>query len=1595
MNELLITALLSAASGQVFEEVTPKIIIKTPIFIKVMCEIYIDTESASNIFILVQNMCKFSRDNAKLCHKIGIDMLLLSFINKKKFDKYLPKSYVPALELLSCIATVSSSTPVVSSFISLFCPDSTKHLSQYHSIFIDRMIMLIKDNSNPGELSFKEVLFRFCKPQIILPLFAQLDLQFVDDMPLPPYSDAITHLLSSILVASPECQISFYESHGFKIICYLLLQANPSHLTPSLYDSFVSLFEKINNLDLKSVLFESILSNILLWSRSTHSTAVLPSLFTFCSKNEKLSQKYMIFQEITLKTNILFYYTAPIRAIPKFQISKLDPAIRYMIEKFLFDTKRNKFTSDDINFLVSQCLVLEDRQVFADTLRMLELVLESNPKPYLPQDLESVMNLHQLFSSGDMCVTIDLIDFMIKLHKIKPLYFSCSVHANIIANLLPDSLICQKFLNRLIEKSEKVQEYVPLVFYIASKGSLNYSGLFTKRPKPIESTFSDWAFWPCVCAVINGITKAGSILDYLVACFDKQDFQILFNTLSIVCEIIGVDKEPFLRSLLEKQIFYVLTLNNQEIAGKIFDFAICQIFFRKTCMSSQISRVFSSSDYELSQYMDDSKDEIGEFPSSRRIIAVLEKIIKREDKFVFGISLNKDENWDDMNIPVILNELRVSSTSQMRSRALAISFAFAMQTDMKDAAKRILMTSKDNGLISEDIDLSSDEIQCQKLKVSTNNSLKEFIDEYMPLVLQNEKNYKLECQRLFDFIKSSKQIFERHFTMFDLSLVVRAKKDIDTLIENFESTTNENRKYWYRTWNILTFDRAPWVSALPVIEKHYKRDSNLYGLQIPCKLKVNKKFDDHKLASLKRDLGSKDAAEQIYENMNKNKLSNGTEIIKDDSNEKEEYDTNKVIEIECELITVKKSMKSRFLLSSDTLSILNLEKTIHVKSNQVKLMLFRLILHKPHGIEIFLKSGKTFLINIFKNSLNFLKTVSRVGNWGNCLIQTIPMEQFFQQQKVTETWVSGQRSNFAYLMALNIFSGRSFNDLSMYPVFPWTVKDFESEILDLQNSSIFRDLSKPIGAIGEKRLSNLKEHAESLEEIGIEPYLYASCFVSPLTVILWLIRIEPFTSLHVDIQGGKFDHPHRIFSSLKSAYQQSTNNDNDFRELIPEFYFSPEFLLNSNGFDFGILNGKQINDVELPNWAKNNPYKFVYLHRKCLESDYVSSHLNDWIDLIWGCKQNSPDNKYLPGMYSDIYQKIPENEPRKLKEIENVKKLIGQIPPQLFDKPHPVKKNYVNPKAVKSEVKSHIDVKSDVIFTYFANKDIGVQGFTVLSDGSISRILLNTFSKDILSISLSSRFKTVGNCFSFCLNSQLFLMAKEDGHITIIDCGMEQTTIELERHIGSVNCLSVDGNYMVSGGNDTAINVWNLSKNREKILILFSLPTFRAEIVSIDVCQSFGICAALTSDGALFIVSINYGDVRKIVDLGRNPTKVIISKSWCFIAVFSSAVIESKSVNFLTVYSINGEKLNENELNFDVSCVCTMTTPKGFDYLIICDTNGNIFLSETFYANVELIFRKKVNNIVSISYLNERDCICFATKDGTIGVIPFTIENKL
>ncbi|XP_050298842.1 neurobeachin isoform X6 [Anthonomus grandis grandis] len=352
--------------------------------------------------------------------------------------------------------------------------------------------------------------------------------------------------------------------------------------------------------------------------------------------------------------------------------------------------------------------------------------------------------------------------------------------------------------------------------------------------------------------------------------------------------------------------------------------------------------------------------------------------------------------------------------------------------------------------------------------------------------------------------------------------------------------------------------------------------------------------------------------------------------------------------------------------------------------SEVRAIFSRRYLLQNNAIEIFLAS-RTSIMFAFPDQNTVKKVIKALPRVGVGIKYGIPQtrkasmmspRQLMRNSNMTQKWQRREISNFEYLMFLNTIAGRTYNDLNQYPVFPWVLTNFDSKELDLSQPNNYRDLSKPIGALNPSRRNYFEDRYSSWEHESIPPFHYGTHYSTSAFVYNWLIRLEPFTTMFLALQGGKFDYPNRLFSSIALSWKNCQRDTSDVKELIPEFYFLPEMFINSNRYRLGTNeDGRPIADVELPPWA-NTPEEFVRINRMALESEFVSCQLHQWIDLIFGYKQKGPEAVratncfyYLTYEGSVDLDSIQDKVMREA--VENQIRNFGQTPSQLLMEPHP------------------------------------------------------------------------------------------------------------------------------------------------------------------------------------------------------------------------------------------------------------------------------------------------------------------------------------
>lgn len=110
-------------------------------------------------------------------------------------------------------------------------------------------------------------------------------------------------------------------------------------------------------------------------------------------------------------------------------------------------------------------------------------------------------------------------------------------------------------------------------------------------------------------------------------------------------------------------------------------------------------------------------------------------------------------------------------------------------------------------------------------------------------------------------------------------------------------------------------------------------------------------------------------------------------------------------------------------------------------------------------IEIFLQDTSSYVFHLAQKDVEvFLSKIPKVK------VYRTPIEHFTESKK-PDDWIDKKISNFEYIMWINFVSGRSYQDLTQYPIFPWTYIGFGHEF-NINDISHYRNLSKNMGSVG-------------------------------------------------------------------------------------------------------------------------------------------------------------------------------------------------------------------------------------------------------------------------------------------------------------------------------------------------------------------------------------------------------------------------------------------------------------------------------------------------------------------------------------------------
>ncbi|GBM24392.1 Neurobeachin [Araneus ventricosus] len=720
--------------------------------------------------------------------------------------------------------------------------------------------------------------------------------------------------------------------------------------------------------------------------------------------------------------------------------------------------------------------------------------------------------------------------------------------------------------------------------------------------------------------------------------------------------------------------------------------------------------------------------------------------------------------------------------------------------------------------------------------------------------------------------------------------------------------------------------------------------------------------------------------------------------------------------------------------------------------SEIRAVFSRRYLLQNVALEIFLAS-RTSIMLAFMDHTTVKKVVKALPCVGVGIKYGIPQtrraslmspRQIFQQSNMTQKWQRREITNFEYLMFLNTIAGRTYNDLNQYPVFPWVLTNYEAPELDLSLPSNYRDLSKPVGALNPSRKAFFEERYETWEHETIPPFHFGTHYSTSAFTLNWIVRVEPFTTMFLSLQGGKFDHANRMFSSVAQAWKNCQRDTSDVKELIPEFFYLAEMFMNKNGYQLGCQEeGTPVSDVILPPWA-STPEEFVRINRMALESEFVSCQLHQWIDLIFGYKQRGPEAVRATNVFYYLtYEGSVDLENMKdvvMKEaIENQIRNFGQTPSQLLMEPHPPRSSamHISPmmfspiteevcmimKFLSNSPICHISANTypqlplPSVVTISCNQNFAVNRWNPCFSGPLHQapysdnsqtspsqlplamdplLIMNVAPyKRHLGDNFSQRVKMRSCCFITTVDSR-FLIACGfwDNSFRVFSTESAKIVQIVYGHFGVVTCLArsecniTSDCYIASGSEDCTILLWHWNARTQCIagdlLNCPDVPTPRATLTG---HESEVTCIVVSAELGLVVSGSKNGPVLVHTtngDLLRSleAPENFRSPELCALCR-EGLVVVCYDQNNLCCFTINGRRLRSETHHHSIQC---LTMSRDGEYMMTGSDKGVVEVWRTFNLALLYAFSTCDSGVRSLALSHDQKFLLAGLSNGSVTV---------
>ncbi|OHT14643.1 hypothetical protein TRFO_14947 [Tritrichomonas foetus] len=963
---------------------------------------------------------------------------------------------------------------------------------------------------------------------LILPIFGQWNCTFENLQIIPNFIEQTIHLLYSVLSYSKAIHQNLYHQNTFTIISSYLLEYNGCNITYNLYLLFVNLSSVISSNDL---LEQKILLNIEIWIKCdaiNHQRVLKHWSRVLFPTNLSLIQKIISFNDLLCILRYYYFYT-PIGEFCSTEsvnkIKKDSDFNTYECRKLLCNIALSFLQSRvvDLKPLISHIITNEDLSQVKDLIQFLTKIIQIQNAQFNNQQYFPLI----LFLCGinDRFIFLEVLQFIMHAQNVK-LFTKHNIDEfiQVIIQNVEICMITEETFIDLITMTEKHHQFFPLctkfAFHLGHSAlQLVYSTLNPHKDFVHNQMMMEYTILSLFH--LNDDDLISQILKFLISCSTDA---ILF----LYC--LTSSNSFITKSLLKEYGNYIINSKRTHHEHRNYFRLIRQyLFFHKekqiiyeTENDNLIQNTLNNHQYFTKMNIRDSdimRNAIYSFRTQQITNVKIDnnsisnKDLSLNKTQIFSYRVDTNGIWEDEDLAIQALKIHISQPNLQDNEIIMLILSILIRYKVENETPIIsqcLETIDMNDLIlikyinfyhynkckqavPNDISLylfSQVSSFCEELSSSSDNDL-----ETVKSKLTQEK---------FNYHSHISHVSQQLYQLIDPSILTYSNNQCKSFITDVYQNQIETKRT-LDAFSYILSQNSPWSCIQHVSSLDH---DILFGFNncpsIFMTKKANMKWN------LTRDIPKNNAEAELLKPL---------------------------CHIPGKLLKLNSFFDAMITILSESVIIQKINrkaKLIHI--SEIK----QLLPKAKNSFEIILFSGKSYYILFNEHCpISFTNLLS---------IQNNPIEYY------THKWVNRKISTFDYIIHINNISGRSFNDYIHYIIFPYVLKDYQSNKLNLHNSAQYRDFSQNFTSqetnIFLKNNQIMLNHCELIPEYY---YFFDFIYGQNAHVPKWACDIFEFIYMNRKALESDYSSAHinKWFDLIWGIKNKSPNN-----QTIPRQIFS-------------------------------------------------------------------------------------------------------------------------------------------------------------------------------------------------------------------------------------------------------------------------------------------------------------------------------------------------------------------------------------------------------------------------------------------------------